>query len=100
LLGSEPEGALRACRQETRAVGAGPGIFFPADRVTVFVGSAAAIFTVFGADAVTVLGDLACDPVLLWKCADYIANQLGLANAAGVATDDDDAPILFLRCRW
>jgi hypothetical protein len=74
----------------------GVGAFFPADGVAVLVGSTAAILAVLCAYAVAVLGDLAGDPVFLRECANYVADQLSLADAAGVATDYDEAPILFL----
>jgi hypothetical protein len=83
------KGALRACGQETGAVGAGCRAFFPADRVTVFVGSAAAILAVFCAYAVAVLSDLAGDPVFFRERANHVADKLGLADAASVSTDDD-----------
>ena len=66
----------------------------------MFVGSAAAIFAVFCAYTMTVLSDLASNPVFFWECADHIADELGLADAASVATDDDETPILFLLCGW
>ena len=91
---------MRACVKKTRAVATGFGAFFPANRVTVFIWSAAAILTIFCAYAMTVLSDLACNPVFFWKRVDHIADKLGFADAASVAADDDEAPILFLLCGW
>ena len=99
LFGAQPEGTLSAGGQKAGAVGAGFGGFFPTDGVTVLVGSAAAIFAVFGADAMAVLSDFAGDPVLFGEGADHVADQLRLADAASMAADNDEAPILFLRCR-
>ena len=71
-------------------------VLLPADGVTVFVGRAVAILAVLRADAVTVLGDFSGNPVGFWEGVDDVADELGLADAAGVTADDDDAPDSFL----
>ena len=66
---------------------------FPFDGANVFVGSAVAIVAVLRANAVAVLCYFARDPVCPRESADDVAHQLRLANAAGVAADDDHAPV-------
>jgi len=93
LLGAEPERAMRAGSQEAGAVGAAGGIMLPVDRAGVFVRRAVAIVAVLRANAVTVLRDFSGDPIGLGQCGDDVADELGLANAARVSADDDDARV-------
>jgi len=66
---------------------------FPFDGANVFIGSAVAIVAVLRANAVAVLRYFTRDPIGLRKSTDDVAHQLRLANAAGVAADDDHAPV-------
>jgi hypothetical protein len=54
---------------------------------------AIAIVSVLRADAVSVLRDLSRNPVRVGERADYIADQLRLADVAGVAADYNHAPV-------
>jgi len=92
LLCTEPKGPARACGEETRAVGAGVRAGFPADGADVVGGRAIAIVAILRTDAVAVLRDLPRNPSHVRECGDYVAHELRLADAAGVAANDDHAP--------
>lgn len=102
LLGAEPEGALRACREKTSAVRARIGAFLPIDGAYMLVRSAVAIFAVARAYAVPVLGDFSRDPSCFGKGRDDVADELGLADAAGVAADNDEGLVagVGLHCHF
>ena len=55
-------------------------------------GGAVAVVAVSRADAMPVLGDLSGHPLCAGKGGDDIADQLRLADAAGVPADNNDAP--------
>ena len=59
----------------------------------MLLGSAVAIIAVLRADAMPVLRDFSSDPVGLRESADDVAHQLRFADAAGVTTDYDYAPV-------
>lgn len=65
---------------------------FPFDGAYVLIWSAIAIVAILRADAVAILGDFSCDPVSLRERPNNVANQLRLADAAGVAADYKHAP--------
>src|SRR6266403_5526226 len=102
LLGSQPKRSLGACCEKPRAVRAGVRLRFPVDGADVLRRGAIAIVTVLRADAVAVLRNFSGDPMSLRERGDDVADELRLANAAGVPADDDDAPgcrTVFATCR-
>ncbi len=68
-------------------------MLFPLDGAAMLVGSAITIFDILCANAVAVLRDFSGDPIGLREGADDVADKLRLADAAGVAADDDHAPM-------
>src|ERR1700677_2831765 len=100
LLRSQPKRASGPRLQESSAVGPGVRVLFPSDGADVFVGRAIAVVSVLRADSVTVLGDLAGDPVCFGKCSDHIAHELRFANASRVPANNNDAPVRFAFLRY
>ena len=68
-------------------------MLFPLDGADMLAGSAITIFAILRANAVPVLCDFAGDPVSFREGVDDIADKLRLADATGVAADDDHAPM-------
>src|SRR4029077_16471272 len=92
LLRPQPERAPRSRSQKARAVRARVRLRFPVDGTAMLIRRTIAVFAVLRADAVTILCDLAGDPVGARKRREHVAHQLRLSNATGVPANDNQAP--------